>query len=48
MYERYRILPKYLKYFLYLVTGLVFFLGAFILFVLGGVFGKLPDNQSLK
>jgi len=48
MYERYRILPKYLRYFLFLLTGLVFFLGAFILIVLGGAFGKLPDNQSLK
>lgn len=48
MYERSRILPKYLKNFLYLLTGLVFFLGAFILLVLGGVFGKLPDSQSLK
>jgi len=48
MYERYRILPKYLRYFLFLLTGLLFFLGAFILIVLGGGFGKLPDNQSLK
>jgi len=48
MYERSRVLPKYLKYFLYLLTGLFFFLGAFILLVVGGVFGKLPDNQTLK
>ncbi len=48
MYERYRIIPKYLKYFLYILAGLLFVLGTFILLVLGGVFGKLPDNQSLK
>ena len=48
MYERYRIIPKYLKYFLYLLAGLLLVLGTFILLVLGGVFGKLPDNQSLK
>ncbi|RLD88109.1 MAG: penicillin-binding protein, partial [Bacteroidetes bacterium] len=48
MYERYKIIPKYLKFFLYLLAGLLLVLGTFILLVLGGVFGKLPDNQSLK
>ncbi len=48
MYKRSRIIPKYLKYFLYLIVGLVLVLGTFILLVLGGVFGKLPDNQALK
>ncbi|RLD54862.1 MAG: penicillin-binding protein [Bacteroidetes bacterium] len=48
MYGRYKIIPKYLKFFLYLLAGLLLVLGTFILLVLGGVFGKLPDNQSLK
>ncbi len=48
MYKRSRIIPKFLKYFLYLLAGLLLVLGTFILLVIGGAFGKLPDNQSLK
>jgi len=48
MYKRSRSIPKYLKYFLYLIIGLALVLASFILLVFGGVFGKIPDNQSLK
>ncbi len=33
---------------LYIVAGLVLLQGVFILMVLAGAFGKLPDNQSLR
>jgi penicillin-binding protein 1A len=42
------ILRKLLKFSLYLLTGLVLLQGAFILLVLAGVFGKIPDYQALK
>ncbi len=48
MYKRSSILPKYLKYFLYLFACLTLVLGAFILLVTGGAFGKIPDSQALK
>lgn len=48
MYKRSRIIPKYLKYFLYLFVSLTLVLGSFILLTVGGVFGKIPDSQSLK
>ncbi len=43
-----KILRKLLKFALYLLTGLVLLQGAFILLVLAGVYGKIPDNQALK
>ncbi len=48
MYKRSSILPKYLKYFLYLFACLTLVLGAFILLVTGGAFGKISDSQALK
>jgi len=46
--KSYKILRKLLKFSLYLLTGLVLLQGAFILLVLAGVFGKIPDNLALK
>ena len=37
-----------LKYLIYLLTVIILILGSFILLVLSGVFGKIPDNQALK
>jgi len=48
MYKRSRIIPKYLRYFLYLISGISLLMGVFIILVLGGAFGKLPDNQDLR
>ena len=39
---------KLLKFSLYLLTAVVLLQGAFILLVLAGVFGKIPDYQALK
>jgi len=44
----YKILRKLLKFSIYLLTGLVLLQGAFILLVLLGLFGKIPDNQALR
>ncbi len=43
-----KILRTLLKFSLYLLTGLVLLQGAFILLVLTGVFGKIPDYQALE
>ena len=37
-----------LKIFLYLLAAMVLLQGAFIILVVAGAFGKLPDNQTLK
>ncbi len=44
--NKYRTLRSVLRYILYLLAGLLFLLGAFIVLVLTGVFGKLPDKQE--
>lgn len=41
-------LKRILKTLLFLLVALVLVQGVFVLLVLGGTFGKLPDNQSLK
>ncbi len=48
MNNRKRTVGKLLKYFLYFVALMVLIQGVFIILVLAGTFGKLPDNQSLK
>lgn len=40
-------LKTVLKYFLYLLAVLVLMVGSFIILVLSGAFGKIPDNQAL-
>ena len=43
-----RILLKVLKTIFYLLVGLLFSLGVFILMIFAGVFGKLSDTQELR
>jgi len=44
--KKYRTLQRVLRYIIYLLAGLLFLLGLFIVMVLTGVFGKLPNKQE--
>jgi len=46
--NRKTLLRVILRFFLYLLAGLVLLQGVFILLVFAGVFGKIPDTQTLK